>query len=124
MSSNINLSGKTAFITGATKGIGLGIAERMAAEGMRVAITGRSNADAKKVAEHLIKFGAPDAIGLACDVRDDKAMGSAVSEIIHQWGRLDVVIANAGIGHFDSIDTMSLEKWKEVIDINLTGVFN
>jgi NAD(P)-dependent dehydrogenase (short-subunit alcohol dehydrogenase family) len=124
MSSNINLTSKTAFITGATKGIGLGIADRMAAEGMRIAITGRNESEAKQVAAHLIKLGAPDAVGMQCDVRDDKAMQSGVYEIMNRWNQLDVVIANAGIGHFDSIDTMSLEKWKEVIDTNLTGVFN
>ncbi len=119
-----SLHNKTAFITGGTKGIGLGIAERMAAEGMRIAITGRNAAEAKIEASKLIKLGASDALGLICDVRDAKSQESCMKEIMATWGQLDVVIANAGVGHFDPIESMSLEKWNEVIDTNLTGVFN
>ncbi len=119
-----SLQDKTALITGGTKGIGLGIAERMAAERMRIAISGRNADEAKTAADHLITLGASDALGLTCDVRDWSGQQACVAEIMNKWGRLDVVIANAGIGHFESIDTMSHEKWSEVIDTNLTGVFN
>ncbi|MBK9982100.1 MAG: SDR family oxidoreductase [Saprospiraceae bacterium] len=119
-----SLQNKTALITGGTKGIGLGIAERMAAEGMRIAITGRNAAEARTEASKLIKLGAADTLGLICDVRDEKSQEACVKEIMATWGQLDVVIANAGVGHFDSIESMSLEKWNEVIDTNLTGVFN
>ncbi len=119
-----SLQNKTALITGGTKGIGLGIAERMASEGMRIAITGRNAAEARTEASKLIKLGATDAMGLVCDVRDGKSQESCVKEILTNWGQLDVVIANAGVGHFDSIESMSLDKWNEVIDTNLTGVFN
>ncbi|HZV70800.1 MAG TPA: SDR family oxidoreductase [Saprospiraceae bacterium] len=118
------LTHKTALITGGTKGIGLGIAEKMAAEGMRIAITGRNAAEARAEAGKLIRLGAADAIGIQCDVRIAADQQSCIDEIISRWGQLDVVIANAGVGHFDSIDTMSAEKWNEVIDTNLTGVFN
>ncbi|MFZ1678601.1 MAG: SDR family oxidoreductase [Saprospiraceae bacterium] len=119
-----SLQNKAALITGGTKGIGLGIAERMAAEGMRIAITGRNAAEARTEASKLIKLGAADALGLICDVRDGNSQEVCVKEIMANWGQLDVVIANAGVGHFDSIESMSLEKWNEVIDTNLTGVFN
>jgi len=118
------LKNKTAYITGGTKGIGLGIAEKMAAEGMRIAITGRNAEEAKTEAGKLIRLGATDAIGIQCDVRNAKDLQSGVDKIMTRWGQLDVVIANAGVGHFDPIDTMSAERWNEVIDTNLTGVFN
>lgn len=119
-----SLRHKTAYITGGTKGIGLGIAECMAREGMRIAITGRNGDEANTIAERLIALGAPDALGRACDVRDRSGQQSFMEDILSRWGQLDVVIANAGVGHFESIDVMSHEIWSEVIDTNLTGVFN
>ncbi len=118
------LQNKIALITGGAKGIGLGIAEKMAIEGMRIAISGRNPNETTDVAVRLIDLGASDALGLTCDVRDRSGQQACVAEIMARWGQLDIVIANAGIGHFESIDTMSHEKWNEVIDTNLTGVFN
>jgi len=124
MHSTTSLQGKTALITGGTKGIGLGIAQQMAAEKMRVAITGRNPDETKQVADQLINLGATDALGLACDVRNWSGQQECVARIMDKWNHLDVVIANAGVGHYESIDTMSHEKWSDVIDTNLTGVFN
>ncbi|MEP6645736.1 MAG: SDR family oxidoreductase [Saprospiraceae bacterium] len=119
-----SLQNKTALITGGTKGIGLGIAERMAAEGMRIAITGRNKAEADSAAQKLISLGASDAMGVMCDVRDFSAQVLCAEQIMKRWQQIDVVIANAGVGHFESIESMSVENWNEVMDTNLTGVFN
>ncbi len=124
MTTSQNLENKVAFITGGTKGIGLGIAEKMAAQRMRIAISGRNSEEAKSLAERLISLGAPDAIGLTCDVRDWSGQQACVADVMARWGQIDIVIANAGIGHFEPIDTMSHDQWNEVIDVNLTGVFN
>ncbi len=124
MTTLTSLKNKNALITGGTKGIGLGIAEKMATEKMRIVITGRNADEAKKLAKQLLDHGAEDAVGLECDVRDAKGMFKVVEQIINRWGQLDVVIANAGVGHFAPIETMSSEMWNEVIDTNLTGVFN
>lgn len=118
------LKNKVVLITGATKGIGLGIAECLAKEEMRVAITGRNPDETRVIAKKLINLGAPDALGFTTDVRDWDGNHSCVEEIMTRWGSLDVAIANAGIGHFESIDKMSREQWHETIDTNLTGVFN
>jgi NAD(P)-dependent dehydrogenase (short-subunit alcohol dehydrogenase family) len=123
MGNHINLQHKTALITGGSKGIGLGIAEAMAREKMRIAVTSRHPEEAKEAADHLLKLGAADALGLQCDVRDWAAQQLAVAEIVDRWKQLDIVIANAGVGHFASVDELSHEHWHEVIDINLTGVF-
>ena len=118
-----HLQGKTAYITGGSKGIGLGIAEAMAKEHMKIAITSRHFEEAEAAAKHLIKLGADSALALECDVREWEVQKNAVKEIIADWGQLDVVIANAGVGHFAPIDTMTHQHWHDVIDINLTGVF-
>ena len=119
------LENKTAIITGGTKGIGYGIAEALLKQGLNVAITGRKKEDAEAAAEKLNSQDSAKgkAIGLQADVRDYKSQESAVKETIKAFGNLDIVIANAGVGHFASIDELSLEQWQETIDTNLTGPF-
>lgn len=114
---------KTALITGGSKGIGYGIAEVLIKEGIKVAVTSRTqeNADEAAAALNAIKDGY--ALGIASDVRDFASQQNAVNQVIATWGRLDYVIANAGVGHFAPIQTLSVEDWHETIDINLTGVF-
>lgn len=124
-SSNMTaLKDKTAFVTGGSKGIGYGIAEALVREGMRVAITSRSEEAAKAAATQLNELGKGSAIGFGADVRSLEAQNHCIQEILQAWGRLDVVVANAGVGHFGSIETLTPEQWHETIDINLTGVFN
>lgn len=123
MSSQLTLQKKTALITGGSKGIGLGIAKSMAMEKMKVAITSRNIREAEEAAEELIKLGAPDALALKADVREFDVQQQVVAEVLNRFGSLDVVIANAGVGHFGAIDTMSHKDWHTIIDTNLTGVF-
>lgn len=118
-----SLAQKTALITGGTKGIGYGIAEALLKEGVKVAITGRDEAAGNKALTSLLKITGAKVIFIKCDVRDEKQQQAAVAKVITEWGRLDVLVANAGVGHFAPIDELSIEKWKETIDINLTGVF-
>lgn len=114
---------KTALITGGTKGIGYGIAEVLINEGIKVAITSRSSVAAELAANQLNEIKAGYALGIGADVRDLTSQQRAVDTILGQWGRLDYVIANAGVGHFASIQEITPEQWHETIDINLTGVF-
>jgi NAD(P)-dependent dehydrogenase (short-subunit alcohol dehydrogenase family) len=118
-----SLENKTAFITGGSKGIGYGIAEAMVQNNMNVAITSRSQQAADTAAAALNKIGKGKAIGLAADVRSYQDQQDALAKIIAKWGSIDVLIANAGIGHFGSIETLTAEDWQETIDTNLTGVF-
>ncbi|MEY2950816.1 MAG: SDR family oxidoreductase [Saprospiraceae bacterium] len=118
------LENKTALITGGSKGIGLGIAEAMLQEGMNVAITGRTESIKEVAAQLNSKAYIGRALGLQADVTDLDQMENAVYTVISTWGILDVVIANAGVGHFAPIQEMSAEKWHQTIDTNLTGVFN
>lgn len=117
------MQNKTILITGATKGIGYGIAEALMQQNAKVAITSRSQAAADEAAAKLNKLGKGEAIGIGADVRDSKAQQLAVQTVIKKWKKLDVFIANAGLGYFDSIENLTDEQWQETIDTNLTGVF-
>lgn len=118
-----NLNNKVAYITGGSKGIGYGIAKSLLAEGMKVAITSRSLTAAKKAAEALSN-DASQVLALESNVGSLESESKAVQATIDQFGQLDVLIANAGVGHFDPIDELSPQAWKDTIDTNLTGVFN
>jgi 3-oxoacyl-[acyl-carrier protein] reductase len=117
------IDGKVAYITGGTKGIGYGIAKSLLEKGMKVAITGRSLQAAVKAAEAL-STDPTKVLALESDVSSLASEKKAVEAVITHFGKLDVVVANAGVGHFASIDELTEELWKETIDTNLTGVFN
>lgn len=116
-----NITGKTALITGGSKGIGYGIAESLLKEGMNVAITGRSAEAVETAAKELSQFG--KVLPIVADVRDFASQQSAVSKVLATFGSLDVMVANAGVGHFANIADLTPEQWHETIDTNLTGVF-
>ncbi len=118
-----SLKNKVAFITGGTKGIGYGVAEVLMAEGMNVVITGRNQEAAEKAARDLNQNSIGKAYGIASDVRNFESQQNAINQAIEKFGELDLVFANAGLGHFGSIENISIDQWNEVIDTNLTGVF-
>ncbi|MDT0690089.1 SDR family oxidoreductase [Salegentibacter sp. F188] len=115
------LEGKVAFITGGTKGIGYGVAESLLALGMKVAITSRSAERAEEAAEQLKSKG--EVLGVEADVRQFESQEKAIKKVTDEWGQIDVVVANAGVGHFGPIDELTPEQWQDTIDTNLTGVF-
>jgi 3-oxoacyl-[acyl-carrier protein] reductase len=117
------LTNKVAYITGGSKGIGYGIAKELLSIGMRVAITSRSLPAAKKAAASLSKDTSM-VLALQSDVTSLENETKTVKEVIDHFGQLDVLVANAGVGHFTPIDSLSEEDWKSTIDTNLTGVFN
>ena len=111
--------GKVIYITGGTKGIGLGIATSAIENGMKVAISGR-HIDTKT--ESL--FPTDSWLTIKSDVKNENDELIAIKSILDKWGRLDVLVANAGVGHFGPIDLLTSDQWHETIDTNLTGVFN
>jgi 3-oxoacyl-[acyl-carrier protein] reductase len=114
---------KTALITGGSKGIGYGVAAALIQDGIRVAVTSRSQKSADEAAASLNKIKDGYAIGIESDVRNLASQEAAVAAVVDKWGQLNYLIANAGIGHFAPIDELTTEQWSETIDINLTGVF-
>lgn len=117
------LKSKTALITGGTKGIGYGIAEALIKEGTNVVLTSRSLTAAESAADRLNEIGGAKALGLKADVRNLIDQQEAVREAVETFGSLDFVIANAGLGHYASIEELTDHDWQETIDTNLTGVF-
>ncbi len=117
------LKDKVAYITGGSKGIGYGVAKILLDNGMKVAITSRTLSAAKNAAESLTKDDSR-VLALESDVSSLTSERKAIKAVTDHFGKLDVLIANAGVGHFASIETLTEEDWKSTIDTNLTGVFN
>jgi len=117
-----DLRNKVAYITGGSKGIGLGVARQLLKEGMRVAISGRTETTLAKAAETL--GGGEQVLPVRSDVGVLAAEQKAVKKILEQWGQIDLVLANAGVGHFAPVDELSEKDWREMIDTNLNGVFH
>lgn len=117
------IENKVAYITGGTKGVGYGIAKILLQNNVSVAFSGRKKEEVEKV-ENELKQYSPSVIGLISDVKNLDNESNAVKSIIEKFGRLDFVIANAGLGIFKPVDELSSEEWNEMIDTNLTGVFH
>ncbi len=117
-----NLKGKVAYITGGSSGIGFGIAKTLLQNGLRVAISSRSQARVDEAVRLL--GGGEMLLPLASDVASLENEQEAVSVILKKWKQLDVVIANAGVGFFAPVYNLSSSDWKQMIDTNLTGPFN
>ena len=117
----MKLDTKVAYITGGTKGIGFGIAKALVQAGVKVAISGRKLEDVLQAKANL---GSENVLAIAADVRNFEDEEKAVAQIVAKFGKLDIVIANAGLGKFAPIDQLSLEDWNAMIDTNLTGVFH
>jgi NADP-dependent 3-hydroxy acid dehydrogenase YdfG len=116
------LENKVAYITGGSKGIGLGVAKSLLEQGMKVAISGRNLESVTKAATTL---GYNDHIlPLSSNVTIMKNEEEAINAILDKWGKLDVVLANAGVGHFTPVDEMNIEDWNSMINTNLNGVFH
>lgn len=121
-----DLKDKVALITGGTQGIGYGIALCLMNEGIKVVVTSRDEDRALEAAKKLDKATTSNvkAHGIQADVRNFESQEKAVKQVVEMFGQLDIVIANAGLGHFASIEDLTVEQWNETIDTNLTGVFN
>ncbi|QTV06481.1 SDR family oxidoreductase [Faecalibacter bovis] len=115
------IENKVAYITGGTKGIGFGIAKSLLENGVKVAISGRNIEDVEKAKADL---GSTNVLAIQSDVRNFEDEVKAVELIVSEFGQLDIVIANAGLGKFAPVDELSLEDWNAMIDTNLTGVFH
>lgn len=110
------------IVTGASRGIGRGIACQFAGEGAKVVLVGRDEVQLKAV-QTSIHANKEKAIYIKADVSHPKDMERMLDEVIGQYGGVDVLCHNAGIYPYSRLETMSLEEWQTVIDVNLTGTF-
>ena len=117
------MENKVAYITGGTKGIGFGIAKVLLKNGIKIAISGRIQEDAEEAAK-ILSEDESQVLGIASDVKNFEDETKAISEIVSKFGRLDYVIANAGLGIFKPVDKIETGEWSDMIDTNLTGVFH
>jgi NAD(P)-dependent dehydrogenase (short-subunit alcohol dehydrogenase family) len=118
-----SLTGKVALVTGVGSGIGKASAKLLAAAGARVAGLTRKQAEADKTCSEITRAGG-EALALAGDVSSNADLRGAVERIEKTWGRLDIVVANAGInGLWAPLDEISEEDWDQTIDVNLKGTF-
>ena len=114
---DLGLDGQVAIVTGASRGLGYAIAEQYAAEGMKVVAAARSVEDLEKLAaDH------PDAVEVArCDVTDPDAVSALVGVALDRFGRLDVVVNNAGIAPASPFVDMDIAEWERVMAVNVIG---
>ncbi|CAN5524214.1 SDR family NAD(P)-dependent oxidoreductase [soil metagenome] len=119
----MQLSGKVALITGAGSGIGRAAAKLLAKEGARVAGLGHTEDELNEAIQEIRDAGG-EAIPIVADISEVKAMQDAYRKVIDEWGRLDIVFANAGInGVWAPIEELEPEEWDKTLNINLKGTF-
>ncbi|HET9179760.1 MAG TPA: SDR family oxidoreductase [Terriglobia bacterium] len=118
-----HLQGKVAIVTGGTRGIGYSIAQRLLDEGAKVFICGRNAGRLKKALESLGKQSEGKVGGIAADMRRYEDCRKVVQGAAEKFGGIDILINNAGLGHFKPVDQLTPEEWDETIQTNLSGVF-
>jgi NADP-dependent 3-hydroxy acid dehydrogenase YdfG len=106
-----DLDGRVAFVTGASRGIGAAVARALSSRGVKLGLASRSGDD----------LGLPDSLGLTCDVRDLEQVETAVARTVEQFGRLDMCVANAGVGSYHTLVDTPVEHIEEMVDVNLKG---
>lgn len=115
-------SGRVALVTGASQGLGAAIARRLARDGDAVVLAARRLEAAREVAESIIEAGGV-AMAVECDVREREEVEHAVRAATERFGRLDVLVSNAGVTRDALIHTMTDDDWRVVLDTHLTGAF-
>jgi len=118
-----NLQGKSAIITGGSKGLGEAIAAGLASAGADVLLTSRHQAEAENAAAQIAADFGHRAVGLAADVIDSEQVQSMVDRAITEFGKIDVLINNAGINFRGPIDELTYEQFREVQDVNVNGMW-
>jgi len=119
----MNLNGKVAIVTGSTKGIGRAIAESLVREGMNVCVSARSEEEVEREVSELGDAGEGSVTGVVCDVRDYDEVKALFEHTVAEFGGVDVLVNNAGVGLFKSVEETTPEEFRTVLETNLNSVF-
>jgi len=120
----MRLQGQRALVTGGARGIGKGIVEKYLAEGAKVIVMDRSEADLKETQSELTEAGYGDSVKfLVCDISDPELVERQAAEAIGYWQGLDILVNNAGIAFRESFMDITPDHWNKVMNINLNAVF-
>lgn len=120
----LDLTDKVAVVTGATRGIGRAIAEALAAHGANVTLAARKEDAVQSAARELSAVAnGGRVLGVRCDVRNYEDCRELIAKTVAEFGRLDILINNAGIGGMVAVEEMSPDLWRAVIETNLSGMF-
>ncbi len=122
MNYNVDLTGKTAVITGAERGIGLEIAIGFAKSGANIAIAGMREEEFEN-AKRLVSTEGVNCICIKTDVSNENSVKHMVANVVDKYGKIDILVNNAGINKLYPAEEMPLEVWNSIIGVNLTGVF-
>lgn len=117
------ITGKVALVTGASSGIGAATARKLAAEGLKVGLAARRGDRLEALATDIINAGG-EAIALQTDVTDPASCKAAVQRLITEFGRIDVLINNAGLMPLSDVDALKVDEWQRMVDVNISGVLN
>jgi 3-oxoacyl-[acyl-carrier protein] reductase len=120
----MNLAGRTALVTGGSRGIGKAIVWALAKEGAKVAFAYRSNSEAAEQLVADLQLDQHEALAFQADVKRKSDADAVVGQVLEKWEKLDILVNNAGVIRDTLLATMTVEQWQEVIDTNLTGTFN
>ncbi len=118
-----DLSDRVAIVTGGSKGLGKAMAAGLASAGARTVLVSRNQAEADAAAEEITSDHATEAIAIEADVADQPQMEALVRSVIDRFGRIDILINNAGINIRGAIDELTLDQFREVQQINVDGIW-
>ena len=114
---------KVAIISGGSGGIGLAVAERLGSEGARIVLVGRHQDKLDRAADRVRQAGAPDVWVSGCDVMVEEQVEVTVAGTLARFGRLDVVVNNAGLMEFKPLKDLTIEDWQRALGVDLLGAF-
>jgi meso-butanediol dehydrogenase/(S,S)-butanediol dehydrogenase/diacetyl reductase len=123
MEVNMRLQGKVAIVTGGSSGIGLATARKFVTEGASVIAIGRNGPKAEKAAKEIPATNGARALGMACDVSVEEDVIRVVDRALNEFKRFDIVVNNAGVMIFKSLEELTREDWRSVLEVDLLGAF-